>query len=47
MTKLEELKLAWDRAAEEWNRSVEEWGKAEEVWGKARDAYWVEQNKKA
>tara|TARA_R110000823_G_scaffold89460_1_gene198381 strand:+ start:392 stop:568 length:177 start_codon:yes stop_codon:yes gene_type:complete len=46
MTKLDKLKLAWDRAAEEWGKAEDAQdeakkvsSKAESEWGKAYNAY--------
>ena len=45
MTKLEELKLALDRADEVSDKALDEWGKAEAAWGESFDAYEAEQNR--
>tara|TARA_R110000796_G_scaffold42695_1_gene105307 strand:+ start:29 stop:175 length:147 start_codon:yes stop_codon:yes gene_type:complete len=45
MTKLEELELARDRAAEEWDRTEDEFFKAHDEFFKAHRAYQAELNK--
>ena len=53
MTKLEELKLACDKAADEWGNALDAWCKANDALGKANDArakangaHQTEQNKR-